>query len=220
VEPSITYHWNPHFTERTAQQPFDIFDDIFHRNDFMFSLTNRLYVRSATPSGASEAREFALLRLSQGLDLTGQQGAAFSQIAPGPFFSDLSLEARAHLTSTLTLRADVAYDTSQGQLDIANAGVALQPLPFATLLMERRFRRDPNVDFLNGAVVMTLPKGLGLSYATGYNARDKSFAGNAVTASYRSECWTVRLEMVQRTSETRLAFQVGLGSFLLPRVGF
>ncbi len=220
VEPSITYHWIPHFTEKTLQQPFDIFDDVFHRNDFMFSITNRLYARTGSPGGAFETREFALLRISQGLDLTGQNGAAFSQIAPGPFFSDLNLEARAQLTSTLTLRTDVAYDTAQGQLDIANAGIVLQPLPFTYIALERRFRRDPNVDFINGAIGLTLPKGWGLVYSTGYNARDKSFAGNAVTATYRSECWTVRLEMIQRTTETRFAFQIGLGSFLLPRVGF
>jgi hypothetical protein len=41
-----------------------------------------------------------------------------------------------------------------------------------------------------------------------------------VIASYRSECWTVRLEAIQRTNETRFAFQIGLGSFLLPKVGF
>jgi LPS-assembly protein len=220
VEPGITYHWIPHFTEKTLQQPFDIFDDVFHRNDFMFSLTNRFYARTASPGGSFETREFGLLRLSQGLDLTGQRGAAFTQIAPGPFFSDLTLEARAQVTSTLTLRADVAYDASQGQLDIANAGIALHPLPFTTISMERRFRRNPNVDFFNGALALTLPKGWGLVYSTGYNARDKSFAGNAVAASYRSECWTVRLEMIQRTNETRFAFQIGLGSFLLPRVGF
>jgi LPS-assembly protein len=220
VEPSITYHWIPQFTEKTLQQPFDIFDDVFHRNDFMFSLTNRVYARTVGSGGSFETREFALLRISQGLDLTGQQGAAFSQIAPGPFFSDLTLEARAQLTSTLSLRADVAYDPAQGQLDIANAGIALQPLPFAVISMERRFRRNPNVDFINGAIGLTLPKGWGLSYSTGYNARDNSFAGNAVIASYHSECWTVRLEMIQRTNETRFAFQIGLGSFLLPKVGF
>jgi LPS-assembly protein len=220
VEPSITYHWIPHFTEKTLQQPFDIFDDVFHRNDFMFSITNRFYARTAGSGGASETREFALLRISQGLDLTGQQGAAFTQIAPGPFFSDLTLQARAQLTSTLTLRGDVAYDSAQSQLDIANAGLVFQPLPFTSISVERRFRRNPNVDFINGTIGLTLPKGLGLTYSSGYNARDKSFAGNAVTASYRSECWTLRLEMIQRTTETRFAFQIGLGSFLLPKVGF
>ena len=219
-EPSITYHWIPHFTEKTLRQPFDIFDDVFHRNDFVFSITNRLYTRTASSGGAAETREFALLRISQGLDLTGQQGAAFTQIAPGPFFSDLTLEARAQLTSTLTLRTDVAYDSAQSQIDIANAGIAFQPLPFTNISVERRFRRNPDIDFINGAVGLTLPKGFGLTYSSGYNARDKSFAGNAVVASYRSECWTLRLEMIQRTSETRFAFQIGLGSFLLPKVGF
>jgi LPS-assembly protein len=220
VEPSITYNWIPQFSEKTLQQPFDIFDDVFHRNDFMFSITNRIYTRTVNPEGASETREFALLRISQGLDLTGQQGAAFTRIAPGPFFSDLSLEARARLTSTLTLRSDVAYDSAQSQIDIANAGITFQPAPFTSISVERRFRRNPNIDFINGSIGLTLPKGVGLTYSSGYNARDKSFAGNSVTASYRSECWTLRLEMIQRTNETRFAFQIGLGSFLLPKVGF
>src|SRR4029450_454211 len=181
---------------------------------------NRIYTRTVNPEGASETREIALLRISQGLDLTGQQGAAFTRIAPGPFFSDLTLEARARLTSTLTLRSDVAYDSAQSQIDIATAGLAFHPLPFTSISVERRFRRNPNIDFINGSIGLTLPKGVGLTYSSGYNARDKSFDRHPVTASYRSECWTLRLEMIQRTNETRFAFQIGLGSFLLPKVGF
>jgi LPS-assembly protein len=220
MEPSITYHWIPHFTEKTLRQPFDIFDDVFPRNDFMFSITNRLYARTATTDGAFETREFALLRISQGLDLTGQRGQAFTQIAPGPFFVDLSLEARAQLTSTLSLRADVAYDYAEDHFDIANAGLAFQPLAFWTIFLERRFRRDPNIDFINGGFGLSLPKGWNLTYTTGYNARDKLFAGNSVRALYRSQCWSASLMMVQRPDETRFAFQIGLESLLLPKVGF
>lgn len=220
VEPSITYHWMPHFTEKTRRQPFDIFDDVFPRNDFMFSLTNRLYTRTATAEGVFETREFALLRISQGLDLRGRRGEEFTRIAPGPFFADLSLEARAQLTSTVTLRADVAYDYHENQLDIANAGLALRPLPLWTIFVERRFRRDPNIDFINGGVGVQLPKGWSLTYSTDYNARDNVFAGNSVTALYRSQCWSVSLQMVQRPDDTSFAFQIGLDSFLLPKVGF
>ena len=220
VEPNITYHWIPHFSEKTLSQPFDIFDDIFPRNDFMFSITNRLYAQMATTEGALETREFALLRISQGLDLTGQRGEAFTQIAPGPFFADLSLEARARVTSTLTLRADAAYDYTQDQFDIANAGLIFQPLSLWSLFLERRFRREPNVDFINGGFGLNLPRGWNLTYSTGYNVRDKQFAGNAVQALYHSQCWSVSLQMVQRTDETRFGFQIGLESLLLPKVGF
>jgi LPS-assembly protein len=220
MEPSITYHWIPHFQEKTRRQPFDIFDDVFPRNDFMFSLTNRLYAKTVNAPGAAETREFALLRISQGLDLRGQRGEEFTRLAPGPFFADLSIEARAQITSTLSLRADVAYDYEEGQLDIANTGVALQPWPFWTLFLERRFRRDPDIDFFNGGVAVSLPKGWSLTYTTGFNARDNVFAGNAFLAMYRSQCWSVSLQMVQRPDDTSVAFQVGLDSFLLPKVGF
>jgi LPS-assembly protein len=220
VEPSISYHWIPSFTEKTRRQPFDIFDDVFPRNDFMFSVTNRLYARTATASGAFETREFALLRLSQGLDLTGQRGQAFTQIAPGPFFVDLSLEARVQLTSKLSLRTDVAYNYDEDHFDIANAGMSFQPLSFWTLFLERRFRRDPNIDFINGGFGLDLPKGWHLTYSTGYNARDQEFAGNAAQALYRSQCWSLSLQMVQRPDETRFSFQIGLESLLLPKVGF
>jgi LPS-assembly protein len=208
VEPSLTYHWIPHFDEKTRRQPFDIFDDVFPRNDFMFSVTNRLYTRTATASGADETREFAFLRINQGLDLRGQRG------------EDLSLEARAQLTATLSLRADVAYDPEDGQLDIANAGLTLEPRPSWSLYVERRFRRDPNIDFINGGFGLNLSKGWSLTYSTGYNARDNSFAGNSVRALYRSQCWSLSLQMVQRPDETHIAFQIGLDTFLLPKVGF
>jgi hypothetical protein len=220
MEPSITYHWIPDFTEKTRRQPFDILDDVFPRNDFSFSLTNRLYARTATAGGAYETREFALLRISQGLDLTGQRGQAFTQIAPGPFFADLSVEARAQVTATLSLRADVAYNYDEAHFDIANTGLTFHPISFWTLFLERRFRRDPSVDFINGGIGLTLPKGWNLTYTTGYNARDKQFAGNSVQALYHAQCWSLILQMVQRADETRFAFQFGLDSIFLPKVGF
>ena len=220
VEPSLTYQWIPHFTEKTRQQAFDIFDDVFPRNDVLFSVTNRLYARTANPDGAYETREFALLRISQGLDLTGQRGEEFTRLAPGPFFADLTLEARAQLTSTLSLRAVASYNYDENHFDVANAGMFLQPLPNWTIFLERRFRRDPTIDFINGGFVLSLPKGWNLTYSTGYNARDRIFAGNAAQALYRSQCWSFSLQMVQRSDETRFAFQFGLESLLLPKVGF
>jgi hypothetical protein len=197
-----------------------MFDDIFPRNDVSISMTNRLYAGIAEGENPVETREVGLLRISQGLDLTGQRGEQFTRIAPGPFFSDLSLEARAQLTSTLSLRADAAYDYEEQRFDMANAGLFLQPLPFWTFGLERRFRRNPNIDFVNGTVGLGLAKGWSLAYSTGYNARDKSFAGNSVLALYRSQCWSLSLQMVQRPDETRFAFQIGLDSFVLPKVGF
>jgi hypothetical protein len=220
VEPSITYHWMPHFTEKTRRQPFDLFDDVFPRNDLLFSVTNRLYARTSSPEGTFETREFALLRISQGVDLTGQRGAEFTRLAPGPFFSDLTIEARAQLTSALSLRAVASYNYDENHLDVANAGVVLQPLPGWGVFLERRFRRDPTIDFINGGFTLSLPKGWNLTYTTGYNARDNVFAGNSAQALYRSQCWSLSLQMVQRPDETRFAFQIGLESLLLPKVGF
>jgi hypothetical protein len=220
VEPSVTYHWIPHFSEKTRRQPFDIFDDIFPRNDVSFSLTNRLYTSMMSGEGRLDSRPLALLRISQGLDLTGQRGEQFTRLAPGPFFADLTVEARAQLTSTLSLTADAAYNHDEHHFDVANAGLFLQPLPSWTLSLERRFRRDPDIEFLNASAGVTLPKGWSVSYSTGFNARDNEFAGNAVTALYRSQCWALSLQMLQRPGETRFAFQIGLDSFLLPSVGF
>jgi LPS-assembly protein len=220
MEPSITYHWIPSFSEKTRRQPLDIFDDIFPRNDVSINLTNRLYAGITGEEDRIETREVGLLRLSQGIDLTGQRGEQFTRIAPGPFFADLALEARAQLTSTLSLRADAAYNYEEQHFDVANAGLFLQPLPDWIFSLERRFRRDPNIDFINGTVGLRLPKGWSLAYSTGYNARDNSFAGNSVVALYRSQCWSLSLRMVQRPDETRFAFQIGLDSFILPSVGF
>src|SRR5690606_37903610 len=154
--------------------------DVFPRNDVWFSVTNRLYASVDIGEGRLDSREIALVRISQGLDLTGQRGEQFTRIAPGPFFADLFLEARAQLTATLSLRADAAYNYDEQHFDVANAGLFLQPIPFWTLSLERRFRRNPNIDFINGGVGVTLPKGWSLNYSTGYNARDNDFAGNAV----------------------------------------
>lgn len=219
IEPSVTYHWIPPFRDKTRRQPLDVFDDVFPRNDVALSLTNRLYARSDA-EGRLDSREVALLRISQGLDLTGQRGERFTRIAPGPFFADLSVEARAQLTSTLSLRADASYNYDEQRFDVANAGLFLHPVPFWTLSLERRFRRAPDIDFINGSVGVSLPKGWNLTYSTGYNARDNAFAGNSVVALYRSQCWSMSLQMVQRPGETRFSFQIGLDSFLLPKVGF
>jgi LPS-assembly protein len=220
IEPSVTYNWIPHFSEKTRRDPFDIFDDVFPRNDVTIDLTNRLYARRPVGGGRLDSREIAFLRIGQGLDLTGQRGEEFTRIAPGPFFADLTMEARAQLTSTLSLRADAAYNYDEQRFDVADAGLFLQPLSFWSLSLERRFRRAPDIDFINGSTGLVLPKGWTLSYSTGFDAHNNVFAGNAVSALYRSQCWSLSLQMVQRPGETSFAFQVGLDSFLLPSIGF
>ncbi|MBI3326425.1 MAG: LPS-assembly protein LptD, partial [Nitrospinae bacterium] len=72
LEPSLTYTWIPPFTEKTRRQPFDVSDDVFRRNDVALTLTNRLVTLTETEGHRLETRERALLRVSQGLDLRGQ----------------------------------------------------------------------------------------------------------------------------------------------------
>jgi LPS-assembly protein len=216
LEPSLTYTWIPHFTEKTRSQPLDAIDDIFPRNDVALNLTNHILTRTAN----GDVREFALLRVSQGLDMRGQKGAEFTRIAPGPFFADLSLEATVQPTSGLTLKGNVAYDYDQHRFDAANARLIVQPLSFLTLSLDQRFRRAPDVNFINGGVGLSLPGGWSVNYGTGFNARDNAFAGNTVAAIYRSDCWNMNFTLLQRQNETRFVFQIGLDAFLGPKVGF
>ncbi|MBI3330347.1 MAG: LPS-assembly protein LptD [Nitrospinae bacterium] len=220
LEPSLTYTWIPPFSEKTRPQPFDLLDDMFPRNDMAFSLTNRVLVRTQAVEDRVEVREIGLLRVSQGIDLRGQRGAEFTRIAPGPFFADLSVEARAELTRRLTLRADAAYDYEQHRIDIANARLTFLPLSSLTLTLDRRFRRAPDIDFINGGMTLNLPQGWHLSYAAGYNARDKTFAGNSFTAAYRPQCWNISVNLTQRQDETRVTFQIGLEGLAGPKLGF
>jgi lipopolysaccharide assembly outer membrane protein LptD (OstA) len=141
-------------------------------------------------------------------------------LPPALFFADLLVEARAQLTSTLSLNADAAYDYAQGDLDLANAGLTLQPFRFLTLSLDRRFRKAPDIDFVNGAAGLSLPKGWSLSYSTGYNVRDRAFAGNSAAALYQAQCWNLRLDMHQRPEETRFTVQIGLEAFRGPKLGF
>ncbi len=216
LEPSLTYTWIPHFTEKTRAQPLDVLDDVFPRNDVALNLTNRILTRTQ----GGNVQELAFLRLSQGLDLRGQRGAEFTRIAPGPFFADLSLETRVQLTSRLTLSGNAAYDYDQRRFDAANARLAVQPLSFLSLALDRRFRRDPDVDFINGGIGLTLPGGWSVNYSTGFNARDNAFAGNTVIARYKSPCWDISFTLLQRQTRTSFGFQIGLDNFIGPKVGF
>jgi LPS-assembly protein len=216
LEPSVTYTWIPHFTEKTLSQPLDIIDNVFPRNDFALNLTNRILRRSES----GDIGELALIRISQGLDLTGQKGAEFTRIAPGPFFADLSLETRVQLTPRLTLSGNAAYNYDQRWFDAANARLAFQPLSFLSLSLDRRFRRDPDVDFINGSIGLSLPGGWSMIYTTGFNARDNAFAGNTIVTRYKSPCWDMSFGLLQRQSKTQFVFQIGLDNFLGPKVGF
>ena len=216
LEPSLTYTWIPPFTEKTLRQPFDLIDDVFPRNDVAINLTNRILAR--TQDG--DVRELALLSISQGLDLTGQAGAQFTSIAPGPFFADLNLLARVELPSQVTLSGNAAYNYDLRRFDIANTQLSMHPLSFLTFSIDRRFRRDPDINFMNGNVGVNLPGGWDVTYSTGINVRDKSFAGNTVTAAYKPQCWNVLFQLTQRQqSDTRFTFQIGFDGWMSPRVG-
>src|SRR5690606_27765248 len=78
---------------------------LFPRPDVAISLTQRFWSRAPEAGEEAAPHEVASLRLSQQIDPSRQQAHAFSRLAPGPWWADLLLEARAAPLSMLQLSA-------------------------------------------------------------------------------------------------------------------
>jgi hypothetical protein len=101
---------------------------VFPSRDVAFSLTQRLRTRAPGGEGKGTRQELARLRLSQPLDLSGQQQHAFRRLTPTTLWADLHLEARVASVSGVHLSTTAAYNPIEAHSEWTTAEFSLQPL--------------------------------------------------------------------------------------------
>jgi hypothetical protein len=193
---------------------------VFPSRDVAFSLTHRLWARAPGEEGKATRQEFAWLRLSQPLNLSGQQPHAFRRLAPTPLWADLHLEARVAPFSGLHLSTTAAYDPAEARLEWTTAEFSLQPLTCWTLSLAPAFGNGSQLELLDGGMQLALPGAWTVSYAMRYQLRDAAVVSQMVTTRYRSSYGNVRLQLAQSPEEMRVGVLIDLVSFLRRTLGF
>jgi hypothetical protein len=193
---------------------------IFPRRDRAFSLTHRVLAGTPREGGEAAPHELASLRLSQRVDLVGQQDHAFKRLAPSPLWADLLLEARVAPVSMLQLSTTAAYNPAETRLARANAELRVQPFTCWTFSLAPDFGNGSQLERLNGGMQLTLPTVWSLSYAASSHALDAAAVSHTLTTRYRSSYGHVRLELAQGPEERRVGFLIDVATFLHRRLGF
>jgi hypothetical protein len=194
--------------------------EVFPRRDVAFSLTHRVWARASGEGGEAARADLAFLRLSQRVDLSGQQAQAFKRLVPAPLWGDLLLEARVAPVSLMHLSTTVAYDPAEVRLARANAEVTLRPFTFLTLSLAPEFAQGSQLERLTGRMQLTLPGAWTVSYAMQSAALDAAPVSQTVTARYRTSYGSVRLQLTQSPEETRAGVLLDIATFLHRTLGF
>jgi hypothetical protein len=132
-----------------------------------FSLTHRLWADAPGEEGEAGRQELAWLRLSQPLDMSGQQQHAFSRLTPTSLWADLLLEARVAPFSGVHLSTSAAYDPTEAHVAWTTAELWLQPLSFWTLSLSPEFRDTSHLERVTGRMQFTLSEAWSVPYAIG-----------------------------------------------------
>jgi hypothetical protein len=160
------------------------------------------------------------VRLSQRVDLSGQEAHAFKRLAPVLLWADLLLEARVAPVSLMHLSTMVAYDPAEVRLARATAEVMLRPFTFLTLSLAPELGQGSELERLTSRLQLTLPGAWTVSYTMQFAALDAASAGHTVTARYRTSYGSVRLQLARSPEETRAGVLFDLATFLRRTLGF
>jgi hypothetical protein len=193
---------------------------LFPRPDVAFSLTHHLWADAPGEERAAGRQELAWLRLSQPLDMSGQQQHAFSRLTPTSLWADLLLEARVAPFSGLHLSTSAAYDPTEAHVAWTTAELWLQPLSFWTLSLSPEFRDTSHLERVTGRMQFTLSDAWSVSYAIGSQTLDPPAASHTVTTRYRSPYGNVRLQLAQSPKETTVGVLIDVVTFLRRTLGF
>jgi hypothetical protein len=193
---------------------------LFPRPDVAFSLTHHLWADAPGEGREAGRQELAWLRLSQPLDLSGQQQHAFSRLAPTPLWADLLLEARVAPVSWVHLSTTAAYDPAEAHVAWTTAELWLQPLSFWTLSLSPEFRDTSHLERVTGGMQFSLSDAWSISYAIGSQTLDPPAASHTVTTRYRSPYGNVRLQLAQSPEETTVGVLIDVVTFLRHTLGF
>jgi hypothetical protein len=193
---------------------------VFPRPDVAFSLTHRLWADPLGEESAGGRQELAWLRLSQPLDLSGQQPHAFRRLTPSPLWADLLLEARVAPFSGVYLSTTAAYDPAEAHVERTTAELRLRPLSCWTLSLSPEFRDTSHLERVTGGMQFTLSAAWSVSYAIGSQTLDPPAASHTVTTRYRSPYGNVRLQLAQSPEETTVGVLIDVATFLRRTLGF
>lgn len=179
-----------------------LIDHIRAANYAKVSISNRLYSQSSAATSTRSVREVAHLLLSQGFDMRQLGGQPV-----GPLDLDLTLRLWPRWWLESALR--VAPTSGNLQEILLRGGVNLWAGSLLTLTSYQR--QTPAVQYLQGALSLTLLEGLRLSYNARYDALSEEFREHAVVVHYQGQCYRIDATFrVRKAGTTDFVLQVNL----------
>jgi LPS-assembly protein len=236
IEPEIEYLYIP--SAKEGELPlFDEVDRIGRRNQFLFSVTSRILLRTPREPGPEvqeelpaereeTVRESLFLRISQSYDFDGQEGEKSEKL------SGIDLEAKWVPWNFASLGFTSVIDPKARKLSALSVTLSVSdprkpPVPLYLAEMRRasqldlsyRFVTDKALNELNGGLRLKINDYLGLAAHSIYDVNHSRFLRNrgSVRIISRCDCWVLDLGFGRTThpDKTEVLAQLtlaGLGS--------
>lgn len=214
IEPVVTYTYvsDNRADIREHILDFDDVDDFGAASTLSYGLTNRFITREMGKGGEMQVREVGRITLSQSYNIREARklGGGSDPL------SDLLMDVETQIFPWLRLNFDGLYNIKGDRLETMNFEVDYSFLGNLNLELDSRLKRGrepasvPRMDYIRAGIGAQLNKQWYLEYATRLDLLKDKVAENRFIMSYRSQCWGITAQLVERPDETRVDFQIEL----------
>ena len=151
----------------------------------------------AREGGEDEYRDLLYLKLSQGYQFSGERRDLLTLVDEGHRVTDLMLEGVVTPEKNFSLSLDGRYNTQDGTVSTANAGVEVKGEGRNAVTARYRYSRD-QLDYLEGRFVFPLGSQVTADLLGRYSLDKGGFLESRYAIEYRRQCWSVTFAYIDR----------------------
>ena len=214
IEPNLSYNYTSDFDDDINDDiiQFDGVDSLGPNKTVSYSLTNRVLAKEEAGGGDFELREILKFAVENSYNI---KSARDPSLPWKRAFSEIGLDLDTKILKNLELNADASYNTEGDRFSNANSEFKLTLENLGYFDFETRFSQDP-LTGITSSRYYTVDAGIDyftkweFEYGLRYDDLDNKSDENYFRVKYKSQCWALEFNLLDRPEDTEFFFTVTL----------
>lgn len=214
IEPSVSYNYTSDSDEEINDDinVFDGIDSIGPNNTATYSLTNRILAKEELGEGEFETREILKFAVSNSYNVNV---ARDTDVPWKRAFSGITFDLDTKIFRNLEFNMDTNYNIEGDKFSTANSEFRYSLKDLGYVDLETRFSQDAltgitDTRYYIGGVGTDYFKKWEFEYNIRYDDLENITDEHYFRAKYKSQCWALEFNLLDRPDETQFFFLVSL----------
>jgi len=213
LTPEVSYRYEPD-RDQSSLPMYDYDDRLIHQNVVYYGVTS--YLSGKFQQGEStEYRDLSRIKLMQGYSINGTRRDELTMVDDTHRLSDVILETETWLHPLAKFTFDARYNFHENRISSAAPGLEFDDKHGNVAVASYRMAHNStiaanNVEYLEAHLSTKYFKPWVLGYTARYSFDKSDFLEAVYSVEYRHQCWSVRLEMHDRTGNPSFSFSFNL----------